>query len=562
MRSRLGQLLEERGLVSPRDLNEALAVQANSGGLIGQILIRLGSISEPDLLDAVSEHLGVPVQASDEMPSPEALRAFLAETHTSHAWWAAREALAWHTTLDGEDSIVCVAVHPLDPLVRGLIEQTTSLPVRYRLAPRSLIQAALGDLTQVTGPLAVSGVTDARKLRELAQEAPVIDFVNSVFAEALQKRASDIHVEPFEDRFVVRLRIDGLLQTVRTAPRAGFDAVCSRVKLLSRMDIGERRIPQDGRQAVRVAGQEVDLRVSTLPAAWGESLVIRLLGKTSRLPELTELGLSESEARTLVELVDQPNGIVLMSGPTGSGKTTTIYRLLAHLNAGDRKIVTIEDPVELDLPGTVQVHVRSDIGFTFAAGLRSILRQDPDVIMVGEIRDPETARIAVQAALTGHMVISTVHTNSAIAAVPRLLDLGVEDYLLADVLRGVVGQRLVRKLCPQCSRPASPANRAGVRLKSEPGDDWREPVGCPACSGTGFRGRLGIYEMVVVSDDIQAGVHQRRPETDLIQAARAKGYRTMFEDGLLKCRRGLTTLSEVYRVAGASEAETETFQLA
>ena len=228
------------------------------------------------------------------------------------------------------------------------------------------------------------------------------------------------------------------------------------------MDIGERRIPQDGRQTVRVAGQEVDLRVSTLPAAWGESLVIRLLGKTNRLPELTELGLSEAEADTLLKLVDQPNGIVLISGPTGSGKTTTIYRLLAHLNAGDRKILTIEDPVEFDLKGVVQVHVRSDIGFTFAAGLRSILRQDPDVIMVGEIRDAETARIAVQAALTGHLVISTVHTNSALAAVPRLLDLGVEEYLLVDVLRGLVGQRLVRKLCPLCSQPDDTASATDV----------------------------------------------------------------------------------------------------
>ena len=253
----------------PQDVDEALAVQANSGGLIGQIMVRLGSLSEPDLLAAVSESLGLPLQPSAEMPTPEVVRAFIAESKTNHAWWVSRDAIAWRATVEGTEAVFCVATNPLDPLLRGLLNHTTDQRVSYRLAPRSMIQAALGDLTEVQGQ-AAAGPADARRLRELAQEAPVIDFVNSVFAEALQRRASDIHVEPFEDKFVVRLRIDGVLQTVRTAPRAGFDAVCSRVKLLSRMDIGERRIPQDGRQTVRVAGQEVDLRVSTfLPAAWG-----------------------------------------------------------------------------------------------------------------------------------------------------------------------------------------------------------------------------------------------------------------------------------------------------
>ena len=316
----------------------------------------------------------------------------------------------------------------------------------------------------------------------------MIDFVNGVFAEALARRASDVHVEPFEDQFFVRMRIDGMLVTARRGPRSNFDAVCSRIKLLSGMDIGERRLPQDGRQTIRVSGQQVDLRVSALPSTWGESVVLRLLGKTSRLPDLEELGLGEAEAERLLALAEQPNGVLLVSGPTGSGKTTTIYRLLTHLNDGVRKIVTVEDPVEFDLPGVVQVHVKSDIGLTFAAGLRAMLRQDPDVIMVGEIRDPETAKIAVQAALTGHLVISTVHTNSALAAVSRLLDLGVEDYLLADVLRGVVGQRLVRRLCPHCATPARPSSAATTRPRRRPAwrcegaADWREPAGCEACA--------------------------------------------------------------------------------
>jgi general secretion pathway protein E len=552
MRTRIGQYLVEKGLVRPQDVEEALSVQRSSGGLLGQILVRLGSLSEPDLLGALREQLGLPLQPTDEMPSPELVRAFIGESRTTHAWWVSRDAVVWRPAAD-DPSIICAAANPLDPLLRGMLAQITDGPVAYRLAPRAMIQAALGDLKEIRGPATV-GPTDARRLRELAQETPVIDFVNSVFAEALQKRASDIHVEPFEDKFIVRLRIDGMLHTVRSAPRAGFDAVCSRVKLLSKMDIGERRIPQDGRQAVRVAGQEVDLRVSTLPAAWGESLVIRLLGKTNRLPELTELGLSEDEARTLVDLVNQPNGIVLISGPTGSGKTTTIYRLLAHLNAGDRKIVTIEDPVEFDLSGVVQVHVRSDIGFTFAAGLRSILRQDPDVIMVGEIRDAETARIAVQAALTGHLVISTVHTNSALAAVPRLLDLGVEEYLLVDVLRGLVGQRLVRKLCESCSQPAPQGRPFDTPCDGGP-ENWRAAVGCPACGGTGYRGRLGIYETLLMTYPLQAQIRARKPEAALLETAKADGYRTMFEDGMRKCAQGLTTVGEVYRVVGMADAD-------
>jgi general secretion pathway protein E len=455
-------------------------------------------------------------------------------------------------------------VHPLDPTLRGLMEQHADVPIAWRLCSRALIGAALEDVRE-DGDLDLGGVTDAARLRELAEEAPVIDFVNGVFAEALQRRASDIHVEPFEDRFTVRMRVDGILYTVRTAPRTSFDAVCSRIKLLSGMDIGERRLPQDGRQAIRISGQEVDLRVSSLPAAWGESMVLRLLGKTSKLPELSELGLSDGDAVRLHKTVHQPNGIVLVTGPTGSGKTTTIYRLLTGLNDGVRKIITVEDPVEFDLPGVVQVHVKADIGLTFAAGLRSILRQDPDVIMIGEIRDPETARIALQAALTGHMVISTVHTNSGIAAIARLLDLGVEDYLLADVMRGVVGQRLVRRLCPHCSRPADPQaaetftrNVPSVVRKRLRGKtlNWREPVGCSRCGG-GFLGRLALFEIAPFNADIAAAIRRRAREPELLELCRATGTLTMYEDGVFKAAEGVTSMSEIFRVIGAVDPETD-----
>ncbi len=570
---RIGEILVERQLIRPADLTNALSVQEDVGGPLGLILVRLGALSENDLLAVLSEQLGLAVQTRETMPPPDLIDAFISETATASGWWSERQAVAWrHTPPVDEDEpelvpaprVICAAVQPLDPMLRNLLEQVSEIDVEWRLAPRSLIGAALEDLRAGGAGLTTPGSTDAARLREAAEQAPVIDFVNAVFAEALHKRASDVHIEPFEDQFVVRMRVDGILHTARTSARANFDAVCSRIKLLSGMDIGERRLPQDGRQAVRISGQEIDLRVSTLPATWGESIVMRLLGKTSRLPELKELGFSDRDAATLTGLVDQPNGIVLITGPTGSGKTTTIYRLLSALNDGERKIVTVEDPVELDLPGVVQVHVRSDIGLTFAAGLRSILRQDPEVIMVGEIRDPETARIAVQAALTGHMVISTVHTNSALAAISRLRDLGIEDYLLADVLRGVAGQRLARRICDVCS--VSPdrqhaetyAHALTAKLRSKlPGGEpvWRDSVGCRKCNGTGFVGRLGLYEIAPIGADISAAIRHRASERELITLARSQGFTTMFEDGLLKAATGRTSMAEVYRVIGASDPE-------
>ena len=564
----MGDILVERGLVRAGDLTNALTLQGRNGGLLGLNLVRLGALSEAQLLEVLSEQLGLPVLAADAGPTPAQIGEFLSEIRSPLSWWAEREAIAWRFAGDPEtgasSTVFCAAVQPLDPLLAERIGQATDDPVVFMLAQRSMIEALTQDLHQERAPAfdaGQAGGADAARLRELAQEAPTIDFVNAVFAEALTRRASDVHVEPYEDRFLVRMRVDGVLMTARTAPRANFDAVCSRIKLLSGMDIGERRLPQDGRQSIRVSGQEVDLRVSSLPCSWGESIVLRLLGKTSRLPLLSELGVSASQEKTFLDLSEHPNGVFLITGPTGSGKTTTIYRLLTHLNDGERKIITVEDPVELDLPGVVQVRVRSEIGLTFAAGLRSILRQDPDVIMVGEIRDPETARIAVQAALTGHMVISTVHTNSALAAVPRLLDLGVEDYLLADVLRGVAGQRLVRRLCVACSRRSTPHEaqlheealpaHLAPQLAAEPAN-WREPVGCAKCGQSGFRGRLGLYEIAPASAGIINGLRARADEDVLTALAREDGFLSFGDDGFLKARRGETALGEIYRIAGGA----------
>jgi general secretion pathway protein E len=555
----LGELLRDRTLISERELADALSMQASVGGLLGQLLVRFGALSETDLMQVLVDQLGLTVLAADEAPAPEQIAGFLGEIRSPLSWWTQRQAVAWRAGEAVDAPVFCAAVNPQDPALRERLAQAVDAPVRYRLASHAVVADLLADVADgAHAAQNVGGVSETARLRELAQETPVIDFVNGVFSEALSRRASDVHVEPFGDYFVVRMRIDGLLVTARTAPRARFDAVCSRIKLLSGMDIGERRLPQDGRQSIRIAGQDLDLRVSSLPSAWGESVVLRLLGKSTRLPQLSELGVNDHQAEQLLSLVDKPNGVVLISGPTGSGKTTTIYRLLVHLNNGARKIVTVEDPVEFDLPGVVQMPVRADIGLSFAAGLRSILRQDPDVIMIGEIRDPETARIAVQAALTGHLVISTIHTNSALAAAPRLLDLGVETFLLADVLRGLVGQRLVRRLCPHCAAPSDadrceayealrPQGAAGAFAEAPV---WREPVGCAHCGHTGYLGRLGLYEIATATPALEQAIRHRLDEDGLTGVARDGGFLSLADDGYAKARAGLTSLAEVSRVVG------------
>jgi general secretion pathway protein E len=556
-RRRIGDLLVSRGLVTERDRAAALTLQQEMGGLLGQLLTRIGAVSEGDLLRALSEQLGIPVLRADERPSASEIAALFAELRAPTAWWIDRGAVAWRIGGALGGAVVCAATQPLDPALRERLSQGVDQEVAYRLASRAEVAALLAELARgARETVETGGPLEAARLRELAQETPVVEFVNGLFSEALARRASDVHLEPFEDRFVVRLRIDGLLTTVRTGARAEFDAICSRIKLLSGMDIGERRLPQDGRQSIRAAGQDLDLRVSTLPSAWGESVVLRLLGKSHRLPQLTELGLGADQAADLLSLVAKPNGVVLVTGPTGSGKTTTIYRLLSHLNDGVRKIVTVEDPIEFDLPGVVQVRARTEIGLSFAAGLRAILRQDPDVIMVGEIRDPETARIAVQAALTGHLVISTVHTNTGLGAVTRLADLGVEDFLLADVLRGLVGQRLVRRLCPRCARPSTPAEAAAHDREIGGGASqahWHEPIGCEACAGSGYLGRLGLYEIIRCDAALEGQIRDRATPAGLERTARANGFSSLIEDGHRKARAGLTTLAEVRRGVGAIE---------
>ncbi len=397
-------------------------------------------------------------------------------------------------------------------------------------------------------------------MRELAEDAPVIALVNSLIAEAIDERASDIHVEPGDLLFDIRFRVDGVLHARHRLPMAKYPAVSSRIKLIAALDIAERRLPQDGRVSIRAAGQELDIRVSVIPEVRGESIVMRLLRKQRSDLKLEELGIAPDHLAELEGWLDHPNGLVLVTGPTGSGKSTTLYAALAAANDLTRKIITVEDPVEYRLRHVIQIQVQADIGFTFARALRSILRHDPDIILVGEIRDRETAEIAIQAALTGHLVLATLHTNDALAAIPRLTDMGVEPYLVAASLRALMAQRLVRRVCEPCSRgrrrrPVRAARVATLLPRLAPGiapaaPHWRRAAGCPRCRKTGYRGRLAIHELVTADPELLHAVAAEAPAAEIAALADRHGRRTLRDDGLLKSALGLTTWDEVVRVVG------------
>ena len=550
----LGELLVERGIVSAADIQKALAFQDQFGGRLGSILVRLGAVSEETLLPVLSDQLGVPILAGSEWPEqPEAIRDLLAGSGFSIEWWLDNGVAAW-ALADGQ--VVAVARDPLDALVNEALGRCLAGGWQWRLARTQ----DLDRLLDMAGRSRAGGGDlddDVSHLRELAEEAPVIELVNNILAQAMDQRASDIHIEPEELVFHVRMRTDGILHTRMTLPASRYPAVASRVKLISGMDIAERRLPQDGRLSARVSGQEIDVRASAVPAVHGESIVLRLLPKERQDLSLARLGFSGRDLSMFRTWAREPHGIVLVTGPTGSGKSTTLYATLEEMNQRDRKMITVEDPVEYEVDGVTQIQANAEIGYTFARALRAILRQDPDVIMIGEIRDLETAEIAVQSALTGHLVLSTLHTNDAVSAFTRLVDMGVEPFLVATSVRAVQAQRLVRRLCPKCSRPAAevlPSVRRLVEPLAEPDAiaDWRTAVGCPHCQGTGYRGRLGIYELVDVTPELQELIIASATAEKMRAVANAQGGRTLREDGLLKAMAGLTTVEEVVRVTGGT----------
>ena len=547
----LGELLLKRMAIRAADLDRALELQASVGGRLGSLLVRIGALSEEQLLEALSEQLDLPVLGREVALPLDPSEWGVAATELDWSeWMLDQQVLVWQ---DG-DHVYWASRDPLAPTLQEALAYALPHQVLQPvLAPGQTLERALESLSQRQRDTV--GDDDVRHLRELAEEAPVVELVNNLMAQAVEQRASDIHLEPGEHEFAVRFRIDGVLYSRLTLPRERYNAVASRLKLISGMDIAERRLPQDGRLTVRAGGQAMDVRASALPGVHGESIVLRLLPKERKDLGLDVLGMAPDHLAMLSAWSREAHGIVLVTGPTGSGKSTTLYATLAAANDGLKKIITVEDPVEFQLPGITQVQTHSDIGLTFAGVLRSILRQDPDVVMVGEIRDRETAEIAIQAALTGHLVLSTVHTNDALGAFTRLIDMGVEPFLVATPMKGVQAQRLVRRLCPHCARPshALPAIAAETaewarRVLGDVPPQWREPVGCPQCQGTGYRGRVGIYELVPVDEGMQQAVVAGASHLQLRAMAREHGCRFLREDGLLKAWQGVTSVEEVLRV--------------
>jgi general secretion pathway protein E len=547
----LGDLLIREGRLDETALDRAVRLAAESGSPLASILTQLGLVSERDLAEASATLLDLTVADAGDYPQqavlPDRLRSkFLQKSRA--------------LPIAADDKAITVAMaDPLDHFAISAIALASGRAVTVVVAVPIDLEAAFERLYAAEeepgadfdeGVLAAED--DAERLKDLASEAPLIRLVNQIIAQAVETRASDIHIEPFEDRLRIRYRYDGVLHEVEAPPRRLQLAVVSRIKIMAMLDIAERRLPQDGRIKIVVRGHEVDLRVSTMPALHGESVVLRILDRSAVNLDFSKLGMADKLRQRLSRLLDLPNGIILVTGPTGSGKTTTLYTALLQLNSVDRNIITVEDPIEYQLAGINQVQVKPQIGLNFASLLRAILRHDPDVIMIGEIRDLETAQIAVQASLTGHLVLSTLHTNSAAATIARLRDMGLEDYLLTATINGIMAQRLVRRLCPKCKAPAHNAEdligRYGFdRMAAGQEIVLYEPVGCPSCRGTGYVGRIAIAELLVPDDNIRHLVLSRADQNEIQSAACSAGMETMFESGLEQVAAGNTSLAEIMR---------------
>jgi general secretion pathway protein E len=516
------------------------------------MLVRLGLVSERDLALALAEVLALPLAELADFPAAQ-----VAEGRLSLRFLKDNHVLPRR---EDAECLEVVLADPTETFILNALALAVEKPVRPWVGLATEIDAALERLyeqpaeqpKETEGELGDFDEEDIEHLKDLASEAPVIRMVNQIMQRAVDARASDIHIEPFADELKVRYRVDGILKEVDSPPVRSTAAIISRIKIMAKLNIAERRLPQDGRIPLRVQGKDLDLRVSTVPTMFGESVVMRLLDKESVRFDLDALGFDGSPRERLLSVLDVPYGILLVTGPTGSGKSTTLYTALSRLNTQERKIITVEDPVEYQLPGINQIQVKAQIGMTFAGALRAIVRQDPDIIMVGEMRDLETARIAVQSALTGHVVLSTLHTNDAASGVTRLLEMGVEDYLLTSTVNGILAQRLVRRLCPHCRAAYQPLPEVAAKLAKVAGSapiTLYHPVGCDQCSVTGYRGRLVITEVLLMTDAVRQAVLRHATATDIQRIAIDEGMITMYDDGLRKALDGRTTVEEVMRVA-------------
>ncbi len=571
MRRTLVEILKETAGISDADIEEALKVKTEKGGAIGEILLKKKLISEPQLLEAQSVQYEIPFWPKLPMDHVESSLAHQIPIHFLKKFTMVPLASNHESALEdggavsAERSGFIIAVNdptafqPLDDLIHLIGAEyfqvvlstkeaiLAAINISYDLN-RDSAEQLVQDMEE-NGATIISEIEDTADLLDDTSDAPIIKLVNHIISQSVKARASDIHIEPYQDSFKVRYRVDGILYDLLTPPKWIQPALTSRIKVMAKMNIAEKRLPQDGRLEVKIGDQDIDVRISTIPTTFGERVVLRLLNKSTSLLKLTELGLSAQKLGTLKELVSSPNGIILVTGPTGSGKTTTLYAILSSINTPDINIITIEDPVEYQLKGISQIQVNPKIELTFARGLRSIVRQDPDVVLVGEIRDRETAEIAVQSALTGHLVFSTLHTNDSASAITRLVDIGVEPFLISSSVIAVAAQRLVRVLCPDCKTPHEPDEMALATIGIEPrqleNSTICKAVGCPQCLQTGYLGRVAIIEMMRMNPQLKSLI-LKTFDSNLIKEQAS--METLRDDGIEKILHGTTTIEEVLRV--------------
>jgi general secretion pathway protein E len=555
----LGQLLVKEALITPDVLEDALARIRRSGESLSEALVAMGAVAAADVPRVIALEHGLLYLSREDFPA-----ALPVVKNVSPKYL--RQYGVCPLALDG--NVLTVATSdPLNPMIADDLRHATGMSIRFVVSsPETIIEAFDRAYEGVATPLqrivegmeddaGGEGDEDVNHLRDMAFEAPVVRLVNLLVENAITAHASDIHIEPFEDSLRIRYRIDGVLFDQESPPRRLQAAVTSRIKIMAEMNIAERRLPQDGRIRVTLNARRVDIRVSTVPTVHGESIVMRLLDRSSVFLPLENLGFSPDIRARFEALIKRPHGILLVTGPTGSGKTTTLYAALDKINSPDRKIITVEDPVEYQLRGVNQIPVRAKIGLTFATGLRHIVRQDPDVILVGEIRDLETAEIAIQAALTGHLVFATLHTNDASGAATRLIDMGIEPFLIASSTIGVMAQRLARKICGNCKKPytASPETLRSVGIASGDAATFYRGEGCPACKNSGYQGRVGLFELMETNEVMRSLIVAKAASSSLKTAAVQSGFKTLREDGLRKAAAGITALEEVLRVTQAVE---------